>query len=250
MQAIPNIERVRHELKRRALTVKTVEKLTPCMLRITLAGDDLADFTSLAADDHCKVIVPDENGENVMRDYTPRAYDNAARSLVIDFAVHDAGPATRWALAAKVGDTVEIGGPRGSAVLKGAIDRMVLIGDETALPAIGRQIEEAAPGAKIEAIVAVPSPEDEQAFATAADLSIRWIHRPEAQATEPSHFIEALADVTLGEGTYVWIAAEAGVAKAIRRHLIDELNHPLTWMKSAGYWVKGQADTSEKNISE
>lgn len=120
----PTLERVHHELKRRDLEVKSVERLTPSMIRVILIGEDLADFTSLAADDHMKLFVPDASGMMVMRDYTPRAYDNEARTLTVDFAVHDAGPATAWALSAKPGDRLQVGGPRGSAVLKGILHVM------------------------------------------------------------------------------------------------------------------------------
>jgi NADPH-dependent ferric siderophore reductase len=177
LQAAPEIERIRHDLKRRELTVQSVERLTPAMLRITFEGDDLADFVSLGADDHVKLIIPVEGSEPQLREYTPRRYDNEARTLVIDFAVHDAGPATLWALSAKPGDTLTVGGPRGSAVISAAVTDWLLIGDETALPAIGRRIEEAVKGMRMTAILAVPSPADQQAFETDAELSVHWVYR-------------------------------------------------------------------------
>lgn len=249
-EVAPQIERVRYELKRRLLTVVSSEHISPAMIRITLHGEDLADFTSLGPDDHCKVIIPDENGEMVMRDYTPRAYDNDKRTLAIDFALHDAGPVTQWAMNAKPGDELTIGGPRGSAVLKGDIRQLVLIGDETALPAIARNIEEAKPGALIKAIIAVPSEADEQTFSSAANVDLQWVHRPESQSIDPTPFIEALDEMDIGSGTYIWIAAEAYVAKDIRRYLIEERGHPLSWLKASGYWIKGKADASDKNIGE
>ncbi|WP_319412405.1 siderophore-interacting protein [uncultured Cohaesibacter sp.] len=246
----PSLERVRHELKKRDLEVQSVERITPSMIRIVLGGDELADFTSLAPDDHIKLFVPDDKGMMVMRDYTPRAFDYEARSLTVDFAVHEAGPATAWAIAAKPGDRLQVGGPRGSAVLTGEIKRLLLIGDETALPAIGRWIEEADAGLEIEAFVAVPDAADSQSFKTCADLAMHWIYRPGGEANNPEPLLQAVKDVACGEGTYVWIAAEARVAKAIRTYLIEELAHPLTWMKASGYWVHGQADSSEKSIGE
>ena len=119
----PRIERVRHELRRRSLVVSGIERVTPGMLRITLSGEDLADFVSLGADDHIKVFVPGADGTEERRDYTPRRYDNDARLLALDFALHEAGPVTAWAMNARVGDRLEIGGPRGSAVVSGEIGR-------------------------------------------------------------------------------------------------------------------------------
>ena len=53
----PTIHRIRHELHRRSLEVAAVERLTPHMIRITLAGAELAGFTSLAPDDHIKIFM-------------------------------------------------------------------------------------------------------------------------------------------------------------------------------------------------
>lgn len=241
---VPVIERVRHELKRRSLTVVATEAVTPQMLRITLAGPDLKDFVSAAPDDHIKIFV--EDGEEIeRRDYTPRRYDTMAGTLVLDFALHEAGPATRWAIDARVGSMLEIGGPRGSAVIKG-VSRWLLIGDETALPAIGRRIEEATPGTAITAIATVTGPEEEQRFETYADLSMHWIHRKSAEITNPFPIFDLLEGLAIEPGTFAWIAAEASVARAVRTYLVDRRGHPLPWLKAAGYWSLGKADTHEK----
>lgn len=245
VSAQPRIERIRHELKRRSLTVSTVEYVTPQMVRITLAGDDLTDFVSAAPDDHIKIFLPSAEGEPERRDYTPRRYDNDAKSLVLDFAVHEAGPATRWALDARPGSTLSLGGPRGSAVISG-VTRWVLVGDETALPAIGRRIEEAGPGTSIVSIAAVTGAEEEQVFETPAALETLWVYRPLSQATDASGLIATLEKIALEPETFVWIAAEASVARAVRTYLVEERGYPLSWIKAAGYWAKGKADAHER----
>ncbi|MBE1507189.1 NADPH-dependent ferric siderophore reductase [Rhizobium viscosum] len=242
----PMIERVRHELRRRSLTVESVTDITPGMRRIVLRGEDLADFTSLAPDDHIKIIVPGAGGVEERRDYTPRRYDNAARSLTLDFALHEAGPVTQWAIDAQPGMPLEIGGPRGSAVVAGSVKRWLLIGDETALPAIGRRIEESGADTTIVAIAAVAAPEEEQSFETAAALTTRWVYRPLSDATNAEPLVAALAGIDIVPQTFVWIAAEASVVRAIRAYLTEERGYPLSWIKASGYWVKGKADTSEK----
>lgn len=242
----PKIERVRHELKRRSLTVSNIEKLTPGMLRIEFSGEDLVDFVSLAPDDHIKIFVAGTGEEMERRDYTPRRYDTTARTLVIDFAVHEAGPVTQWALGAGMGDRLEIGGPRGSAVISSDIENWLLIGDETALPAIGRRIEEAGSGAVITVIAAVAGAAEHQVFQTDARLETHWAHRPLSEATDASALLAILRSVELKPGTFVWIAAEASVTRALRAYLVEERGYPLSWIKASGYWVKGKADTTEK----
>ena len=239
------ITRVRHELKRRRLTVSAIERLTPAMLRLTFSGDDLADFTSAAPDDHVKIFVPVPGGEVARRDYTPRAFDRDARTLDIDFALHDAGPATLWALGARIGDVIEIGGPRGSVVVASDFDWWLLVGDETALPAIGRRLEELPAGTRVTSLVAVSAPQNEQSFRTRADLAALWVHRPVARAADPALVIEALAQVPFPPGDgFVWTAAEARVARTVREHVVSR-GHPLAWTQTRGYWVKGQADATE-----
>ncbi|HEV7305979.1 siderophore-interacting protein [Ensifer sp.] len=242
----PRIERVRHELKRRSLVVSGIELVTPGMLRITLFGEDLADFVSLGADDHIKVFVPGADGTAEMRDYTPRRYDNDARLLALDFALHEAGPVTAWAMNAKVGDPLEIGGPRGSAVMSGDVERLLLIGDETALPAIGRRIEEAKSGQTITSVAVVTAPDERQSFRTEAALTTHWAYRPLEEASDPQALLAAVRAVALEPGTFVWIAAEASVTRAIRFHFVAERGLPLPFLKASGYWVKGKADTTEK----
>ena len=238
----PAILRQRHELRRRSLTVARIEVLTPSMIRITLTGEALQGFVSAAPDDHIKIFVPGGGEKPEMRDYTPRRFDAARQELVVDFAVHEAGPATLWALQARVGDVLEIAGPRGSQVIAGDIRSWLLIGDETALPAIGRRIEEAAPGTRIDAMVAIPDAADRQVFDTAADLTLRWIFRPGSAATDPAPLLDRLAETAIPPGTFVWIAAEARVARALRSHLLEDRGHPPGWLKAFGYWVAGEAD--------
>lgn len=238
----PVTERLRHELKRRALTVRQVDRLTPHMLRITLHGASMADFRSDGPDDHVKLMFPDAQGQMVMRDYTPRQF--GPDHLVIDFALHQAGPATAWALAARPGDTLTVGGPRGSRVVRGVANWM-LIGDETALPAMGRMVEGMAAGERVTTIAAVPDAADQQTFATAAQHRAVWLHRPQADAAKADVFLAVLADVALSPDLYIWIAAEAGVARSLRQHLLDR-GHALHWMRAAGYWTQGVADGSVK----
>ncbi|WP_159980538.1 MULTISPECIES: siderophore-interacting protein [unclassified Novosphingobium] len=241
------ITRVRHELRRRTLTVRRTESVTPGMLRLWLGGEELAGFTSLGADDHVKLFVPGSDEKAEMRDYTPRRYDADANELAVDFALHDAGPATNWARGAAVGDTIEIGGPRGSMVVSPDFDWWLLIGDETALPAIGRRIEELPAGTVVTSLVAVAGLEEEQAITASAAHSALWVHRPLEHADDAAPLLKALSAMTLPDGDgFVWIAAEARVARALRQHVVEEMGHPLQWLKAGGYWVKGEADAHEK----
>lgn len=240
------IERRRYEPKRRDLAVAAVETLSPGMLRVTFTGDDLADFASAGADDHVKMFFPaDGPGLTVGRDFTPRLFDVARRTLTIDFALHADGPAIRWARGAKPGDRLQIGGPRGSAVVPDDFDWYLLIGDETALPSIGRRVEDLRPGVPVTTLVAIASAADKQVFRTRAALDARWCVR--ADPTNDTGLLrDALWEVALPPGDgFVFIAAEGQVARTLRAYMIER-GHPPEWIKAAGYWARGAAGAHER----
>lgn len=241
----PYIERHRHELKRRSLTVLSTAYVTPAMLRITLRYDGPADFISLAPDDHIKIFVDDGNGGANSRDYTPRWHDASTQTVAIDFAVHDAGPATVWAISAQEGDTLNVAGPRGSVVIS-SVSNWLLVGDETALPAMGRRIEEAVPDTTITAIITVANEAERQTYETAAKLNVHWIYRPLEEASNPAPVLSVLSTLGLTKNTFAWVAAEAKVARAVKAFLLEEKGHPPIWLKAAGYWVMGHADSHDK----
>ncbi|ADO42461.1 siderophore-interacting protein [Ketogulonicigenium vulgare] len=242
------IIRHRFDIRRRTLVVAQKAYLTPQMIRFTLTSDELDGFQSPSPDDHIKLIFPDAGtDETVMREYTPRAFDADAGQMVLDFAVHDAGPATQWAIDAEVGDTLMIAGPRGSAQIAPIFDWYLLIGDETALPAMGRWLEEMDDDVLAISLGLVTDAAEEQVFTSAADLEAIWLHR--ADPTDPAVALAAAADIDLpdeGRG-FIWIAAEAQVARALRDHFAAR-GHPRPQMKAAGYWTRGLADTSEKSM--
>jgi NADPH-dependent ferric siderophore reductase len=241
--AAPNrdIQRVKHETKRRLLTASAIEDITPHMRRVTFTSPDLSDFVSLGVDDHIKLLIEDGAGGHTMRDYTPRRYDNAACTLIVDFALHEAtGPATAWALNAKVGDTLLIGGPRGSAIVPTSFDWFLLVGDETALPAMGRWLEELPAGKRALSIGVVDNAGEMQKFDTATDWTGEWVCRDTAGKDDIASVKAAIDRLLPREGDgFVWIAAEAQVARALRAHLMEAHGQNPKWMKAAGYWVKG-----------
>jgi NADPH-dependent ferric siderophore reductase len=238
--------RVRHNSRRRTLVVLEKRHITPRMLRFVLGGDDFDDFdgfTTPSADDHIKLYVLGERGDLESRDFTPRYFDAEAKRLTIDVAMHPVGPASHWAEQAQTGDVLEIGGPRGSLMIADDFDWWLLIGDETALPSIGRRVEGLAKRVRAITLAAVIGPAEEQVFHTRANHQAIWVHRAPDEAASVRPVLEALKKIELppGEG-FVWIAAEAKVARAARDHIVNVRRHPAQWLRASGYWIEGQAD--------
>ncbi|BEP53833.1 siderophore-interacting protein [Variovorax sp. V118] len=257
--------RVRHELRFRQLTVKTVQRVTPHLIRITLTGDALQGFTSPGFDDHAKLFFPDaatgqltlptagpdgpvwpEGGRPAMRDYTPRRHDAQANTLEIDFALHDAGPATQWAEQAKPGDIVGVGGPRGSFIVPTEFDWHLLIGDDTALPAISRRLAELPAGAHVVVLAEVDSAADEIPLETQAELTLRWVHREGAAPGLSPVLVDTLKTMALPDGDFhAWVGCESAIAKALRAHLVGERGANPKWVRASGYWRRGAVATHD-----
>lgn len=242
-----------------------VEPLTPRMRRITLASDDLLGARPVAPDQQVKIFlardggVPEipaapEDGSGVagwyvrylavpeerrpwMRSYTVRALDPDAGRMVVDFVLHGdgepggghAGPASRWAARAAIGDVVGVLGPAvaGYRSPDGEPVRL-LVGDETALPAIAAILEQLPPGTRAVAVVEVDGPAEEQELPGA---DVHWVHRGGGSLPD------AVRAVELPEGpVFAWVAGEASAVRAVRRHLVGERGLDRRRVAFTGYW--------------
>jgi NADPH-dependent ferric siderophore reductase len=228
-----------------------VVDLTPRMRRITLGGPELAGFISLGSDDHVKLLFP-QNAEQqaalenlvlgagkdngpmpAMRDYTPRRYDLERGELDIDFVLHGDGPASTWAEQASPGQYLHIGGPRGSMIVPDIFDSYLLIGDETALPAIARRLDELPAGRQVLAVIEVANAAERQPLESAAQVEVIWVERDSGQ----QDLISTVRQLQVPTGKlYAWVATESKVSRQIRRVLLDEHALNEQFVKAAGYW--------------
>lgn len=251
----PVIHRVTHEIKRRRLDVLRVVDITQRMRRITLGGPELAGFVSLGSDDHIKLMFPQNAAEQAalqsptfsikgdgpqpaMRDYTPRRFDLSLGELDIDFVLHGDGPASTWAEQAQVGQHLYIGGPRGSMIVPDIFDSYLLIGDETALPAIARRLEELPAGRKVLAVIEIADAAEQQALHSAAELEVIWVLRGQVD------LLDTVRTLTLPSGAlYTFVAMETKLSRQVRRVLLDTHKVDEAFLKAVGYW---RAEGSEE----
>jgi NADPH-dependent ferric siderophore reductase len=231
------VQRVRHELKLRELTIARIDSLGPGFAAITFAGEALADFTSLSFDDHVKLMFADEDGQDVRRDYTPRRFDREARELVIEFALHGDGKASGWARRAVVGQRARVAGPRGSFIVPLELDWHLLIGDATALPAIARRLEELRAGSRALVLVHADE-EDHRILAGVADADVRWFDTAEG-------LVDALRAAALPDGAgFAWGGGEASLMARVRQ-VLNEKGMPREATRVSAYWKRGVAEHHE-----
>ncbi|MET0296016.1 MAG: siderophore-interacting protein [Microbacterium sp.] len=292
-----------------------VERLSPSFVRVQFTGDDLEVFGTAGLDQRIKLILPLADGSvsdigqqddeaidagtwyekwravpsdvrSPLRTYTVRRIDAAARLLTVDFVVHhDAGPAGAWAETAAPEQDLVIVGPdersEGSRLgldwHPGTAKRVVLAGDETAVPAISSILESLDAAYDVDAFLEVPTAADFLPLDVPSNVRVTWIARDDrehgialmdavtgwsasagdvlAAAAAPRR--QELADVDVdreliwdspedSEGEfYAWIAGEAGTVKALRRHLVQSCGVDRKRVAFMGYWRLGQAERQE-----
>lgn len=264
------------ERRRFPLAFEVVECawVTPAMRRLVFAGaDDTAFATFLGRDNdftdrYVKLLFCDpgttyphpfdmeEIRETlpsdvwpIPRTYTVRWIDRAAKAIAIDFVVHgDAGIAGPWAANAIVGDRIHLFGPGGAYAPAPEPDWHLIAGDDAALPAIGAAFEAMPAGARVRAYLEVDGPDDEQQFASAADLEITWLHRNGAAPGSTSLIADAVKAMDWPDGrAQVFIHGESGLLKALRSYLLKERMVERADLSFSGYWRRG---TNEEGFRE
>jgi len=244
-------QRVRNDLRFRELNVLRVERVSAGFQRIVLGGEALEGFSSRGFDDHSKVFFP-EKGTNFVppvvtdegvewgdgvrpqaRDYTP-LYDAARHELALDFFIHDGGVASSWAVDAKPGDTLSIGGPRGSLVVPEDYAWQLYVCDESGMPALRRRLEalRALPvRPEVLAVVTVADAACQDYLAHLSEFNISWVVGHNAQAVA-----DRLATLSVpAEDYFIWLTGEGKVVKNLSRLFeTDAIDQKL--VRASAYW--------------
>lgn len=255
-------------LGRREIVVSKVIDLTPRARRIVFTGDDLADgfpFARFAPLDHVRVFFPnpdtgelvsyrqdaagewalDGAGDPVNRDYTVRGWDEQTRELTLEFVLHERGVAAGWARSARPGDVLVANGPSAHWHLPENYPSYLVAGDETALPAIARIVEEAPVGSRVTAVVEVADAHEEQPLAGVADVELQWVHRDSSPVDEghlsPLETALRRRDYPDVDSLFVVIAGEANALRPIRRFFRQDVGVPRRQLVVDGYWKRGVA---------
>ena len=124
-------------------------------------------------------------------------------------------------------------------------DAYVLIGDETALPAIARRLAELPEHAQAEVLIEIPEEGDRQPLPSAAQVRVSWLERNGFDAASSTLLEDALVDFEAPDGdAYYWIALESRRARMMRKFVEGHLQVPKDWIRATGYW-KAHPDEAE-----
>lgn len=230
-----------------------------------------------------------EHERGAMRTYTVRELRRTEHGtqLVIDFVLHlpetdtDAGgPATLWASRAALGDTVAVVGPNrqvsgpnyaGIEWRPGDARRVLLAGDETAVPAVAGILTHLSSRPDADqwsgnVLLEVPHPGDRLDIVTPPAINVSWLVRDGAprgtllagavaEAAPPvsQRVSQAIDDVDVDRSIlwetsgstaterYAWVAGEAGMLKQLRRWLLGPAGLTKEQVSIMGYWREGRS---------
>ncbi|MCW3492827.1 siderophore-interacting protein [Microbacterium sp. SSM24] len=265
------------------LTVLRREQLSPHWMRVTLGGAEIESFRAMGYDQWFRLFLPlggDEGLDRlpakankmfgylrylripdgvrpVMRNYTVREYrsatDERGPEIDVDFVLHGsaedgtAGPASRWAQTCEPGESVVVIDEGLAFNPERGTDRVVLVADETGLPAIAGICASLPSHASGLAVIEVPSAEDALEFAHPADVHVRWIVRD--HGVKPGALaLKALGEASLPDAPFhAYLVGEQSLPTEGRRLLVNERGVPKELVSFCGYWRVGTASPTPKS---
>ena len=248
--------------------VVEVVRLAPRLVRVVLGGDGLDGFASTPYTDQYvnALFVPSGAPYTVPFDldavralpaelrpvgrrYTIRSWDPVDRLVAIDFVVHgDTGVAGRWAHNATPGDRLQFVGPTGAYVPDTTADWHLMVGDESALPAIAASLERVPAGIPARAVLVVDGPADEIPLDCPGRLEVMWVHRD----SEPGNhelLPRAVGALELPIGrVHAFVHGEASEVRAVRTLLLGGRGIPREWTSISPYWRRDFTDESWREV--
>ena len=248
--------------------VRTVEWLTPGLVRVVLEGGDLTELempdatdayvnaafrpagaSSDEVPDPAPVPDPHPDEPPARRRYTVRAWDADRSRLTVDFVVHgDSGVAGPWAAAAAPGDVLVFTGPSGGYRPDPSAAWHLMAGDESALPAIAASLEALPAGARAVVRVVVDGPGHEIAVSSNAEVDFQWLHRHGDERDE-SLLVAAVEAVDFEAGTpFCFVHGEADEIRAVRRQLLTERGLTRRDLSCSPYWRRTMTDEAWRRI--
>lgn len=249
--------------------VLRTQQLTPALVRLVLGGPGLDEFQAADGTDayvnvaippagatYGAVFDPDEVKATRPREewparrrYTVRRWDGAARELTLDVVVHgDQGAAGPWARAARPGDVLVMTGPSAGYHPDPGADWHLLVGDESALPAIAATLEALPAGARAVVRLVCDGPEHEVPLESAADVDLLWLHR---SAERPTPLPDAVVALDFPAGrVHAFVHGEADEIRVIRRHLLTGRGLTRGDMSCSPYWRRTMTDEAWRAVKK
>lgn len=219
------------------LTVRSVQPLSPTMVRVELGGNALKRLSYRPGQDLMLTAV--SAPPSVRRRWTIRSLDAAAGTVAIDVALHE-GPGESRLHESSPGEDVEAIGPRGKVVLVEDARVHVFLGDQSFLPAAYAMAEAVKAPAEAIVVLAVEAIADRLPLTAAAcPQGVIWVDPADDDAATGR---DLLARSGLGqqqEGVVVYAGGEMTLVSTIRSALTRDHGWERETVLPKPYWRRG-----------
>ncbi|WP_040166020.1 siderophore-interacting protein [Microbacterium gorillae] len=240
--------------------VTRAERISSHVIRITLGGDALADWEHVGFDQWFRLAVPTSDAARfdnlsdrfgvsgylkyltlprstrpVIRNYTVREFRPDTAELDVDFVIHGGvGIAGPWAERLPVGDTVGLIDQGAGFRHKDAAD-VLLVGDESAMPAVLGILRDLDRNATGTAVIEVPAADDVQPDEAPDGVDVRWIIRSGGDRPG-TRALEEVTALVPAPTVRAFSAGESRLATGARRHLVSGCGVPKENVAFCGYY--------------
>ncbi|MDQ1730636.1 MAG: hypothetical protein QOK10_795 [Pseudonocardiales bacterium] len=246
-------------------TVLSRQRLSDSLVRIVLAGGELGRLATGPINDYTDAYVkllflhPDADYDRPLdldairashpaehwprlRTYTVRDWNAERAELTLDVVVHgDQGLAGPWADRAEPGEDVLLLGPGGGYAPDPSADWQLLIGDESALPAIAVAASRLPADSTAKIFIEVHGAADEISLDVPPAAELNWLHRGDNPVGVL--LVSAVTGAEWPAGrVHAFVHGEAGAVKQLRRFLRVERGIPAADLSISGYWRLGADD--------
>ncbi len=198
-----------------------------------------------------ELLMPEWNGNEfllpdgsrpALRTFTPLRFDPDAGRLDLEIVRHAGGAVSEWAEQAEVGDPAAISGPGRGWALPDGTTELLLLGDETALPAITQLWDLVAAEVAITAHVEVVDGAATQELPARGGATIEWHVLAPTDAPGAALVRVAAGLPDIAATAHVWAAGEAAAMQAIRTRCFDGLGMTRSQTTIRGYWKPARED--------
>lgn len=246
----------------RRCEVLRTELRSSSMLRVTLVGAELVGLERGEPGSSVRLLLPRDDGSFELptwhgneflwsdgvrariRTLTPLAVrdDGTSAELDVDVVLHDEAPLTRWARAAVPGAPAAVSGTGSGYEIDPAATRFVLLGDESAAPAVATLLEALPSTAQVQVHLECRATAEPVTVPDHPAATVTWSVLPDG-APSGDTLVAAAATVDLDGSTRVWAAGEAAAVQRIRKLLFDERGLTRSQATVRGYWKAGREGT-------
>lgn len=250
--------------------VAAVSDVHPHLRKVTFRGGDLATFEPIGPDTFLYLLLPPPGRTELSIDqtftweaygrmadedqpvgayYTLRHWRPEVAEMDVLMVLHeeddagdhgegtDGGHASRWAARAQVGDRVALWGPRTAYDPPPGTEHLLLVADETGLPAVAVILEQLPQGCTAQVIAEVADAGEHQDLPERDGVSVTWLHRDGAAPGTTSLQVDAVTALPpFDRPTYVWGGGESRSMTAVRRHVRDHRGLERDAVSLVAYW--------------